>query len=276
MAFDESLSTVFLVPNTPPKQASAYPEDISRHGPVQPPVSPARQDLADRPRRVARLNQSLIARTERQVIAAILPRIPERVMPLHLTLIGLAGAIGTAASLILCNWWSIGVAFVPVGLFIHWFGDSFDGSLARYRGTERHSSGFLIDHAVDLLAMSIILTGFGLSPFLTPISALLVLAVYLLYSCYTYIRVAIEDVHRMSYGGMGATEFRLLMAGWAVGVSLLDASFKPQHADGLALIDICISIGAAAAFVVLTQIVWRDAVRIGRVEAEGERATGPS
>jgi phosphatidylglycerophosphate synthase len=197
-------------------------------------------------------------------------------MPLHLTLVGLAGAIGTATALILCNWWSIGVVLVPVGLFIHWFGDSFDGSLARYRGTERHSFGFLIDHAVDLLAMSIILTGFGLSPFLTPISALLVLAVYLLYSCYTYIRVAIEDVHRMSYGGMGATEFRLLMAGWAVGASLLDASFKPQHSDGIALIDLWISIGAAGAFVVLTRIVWRDAIRIGQMEASVERTAGPS
>jgi phosphatidylglycerophosphate synthase len=223
--------------------------------------------------RVERFNRSIIAWGERKLIAAILPRIPDSVLPLHLTLFGLLGGVGTAAALVLCNLSRSYVVLVPIGLLIHWFGDSLDGSLARYRGTERPAFGFLVDHTADLLAMTAILVGFGLSPYLTPVSALLVLVMYLLFSSYTYIRVAVESVHQMSYGGLGATEFRFAMAVWALGAAYLQPRLDTPGAFGLFWIDICVGILSFFAFVALSVLACRDAARLAGAQPAG--ASGP-
>lgn len=222
-----------------------------------------------------RLNKSMIATNEARAIAMILPRIPAWVLPLHLTIIGLAGAGLTATALVLCNYRREFVVLVPAGLFVHWFGDSLDGALARYRRIERPSLGFLIDHASDMVAISIILAGFALSPFMTPVSALLVLVMYLLYSGYTFIRVAVEGVHRMSYGGLGATEFRLLMAGWAIGAAVLEPECTAMSFHGLAEIDIVMFVILFGSFLVLGWIVRSDASRIGRLKVVRDNANSP-
>ena len=52
-------------------------------------------------------------------------------------------------------------------------------------------------------------------------TSLVVLLCYLLYSAYTYIRAAAHHIHQMSYIGLGATEFRILMIVWACVASAL-------------------------------------------------------
>ena len=99
---------------------------------------------------------------------------------------------------------------------MNWFGDSLDGSLARYRQEERPRFGFLVDHTCDLFSQILVIVAFGLSPFLSLISALTILLCYLLFSAYTYIRAAAHHIHQMAYVGVGATEFRILMVVWAI------------------------------------------------------------
>src|SRR5262245_22344688 len=163
----------------------------------------------------SRRNESLLARGEQRIIAALLENIPPGVMPIHLTLVGMAGAGITFIGLVGCNWSAAFLPFVPIGLFMHWFGDSLDGALARFRRIQRPRFGFLIDHTTDLITQTVMLVGFGLSPYFTMTSALLVLAMYLLFSAFTYIKVVVDHVHQMAYGGLGGTEFRIIMAGWA-------------------------------------------------------------
>src|SRR3546814_4275575 len=51
------------------------------------------------------------------------------------------------------------------GLLVNWFGDSLDGSLARWRGIERPAYGYFVDHSVDGVAIVLIVGGIGASPY---------------------------------------------------------------------------------------------------------------
>lgn len=168
-----------------------------------------------------RRNRSFLADAEQALIRSILPRIPHHVTSLHLTVIGMIGSLIAAVGLIGCNWSHACLPAVVFGVALNWFGDSMDGSLARYRQEERPRFGFLVDHTCDLFSQILIIVAFGLSPFLSLISALVVLLCYLLYSAYTYIRAAAHHIHQMSYIGLGATEFRILMIVWACVASAL-------------------------------------------------------
>lgn len=97
------------------------------------------------------------------------------------------------------------------GLFIHWYGDSLDGTLARVRNTQRPIYGFFIDHTLDAVTICMIFFGAGLSPLFRMDVALFILAGYLCLSIYTYVCTILKGEFRLTYGYMGPTEFRLLL-----------------------------------------------------------------
>lgn len=245
---------------------AAPPESRRSRVAAAPIVEDLEPALPAKKRRVSRVNASFVATLEAQAIAAILPTIPASVTPNELTMVGMLGACITSIGLIVCIWSTKAVVLVPLGLFVHWFGDSLDGSLARYRKIERPCFGFFIDHSSDLFAMSMIIVSFGFSPFLTMTSALLVLATYLLFSAYTYVKVAVEGVHQLAYGGLGSTEFRVLMAGWAVLGSIVGPSIRGPKVQGVPAIDIVIGVLALLALCCLGYLAYRDASRIALIE----------
>lgn len=213
-----------------------------------------------------RINDSLLARVERAALAALVRRIPASVTPDHLTSIGLGGALLTSAGFISCwwsNWFLIAVVF---GLFLNWFGDSLDGTLARYRKIERPHYGYFVDHSADLIAQTLIVVGLGFSPFFTIPSALLVLSLYLLMSSYTYLRVVTESVHRLSYGGMGATEFRILVASWALFAAWMGPVISSGRIFSFVGLDVVIGALSACTFFGFVWIVRNDLSRLQRQE----------
>ncbi|HMK89518.1 MAG TPA: CDP-alcohol phosphatidyltransferase family protein [Methylocystis sp.] len=210
-----------------------------------------------------RLNQSLLAREERQALSFLVERLPTFVTPNHLTAAGLFGAATTAGSLVaahVSSWFLVPAIF---GLVLNWFGDSLDGTLARHRKIERPRYGYFIDHSTDLIAQTLIIGGLGFSPYFTLISALLVLSMYLLMSSYTYLKVMVQGTHHLSYGGMGATEFRLLVAAW----SLFAACIGPTLTQGRILdhagLDVVIGSLWCLTFFAFIWIVRSDLNRIG-------------
>jgi archaetidylinositol phosphate synthase len=257
--------TLAVADITAPPDIPAPPESRLGRG-ASPVIDDLEPALAPKKKRLSRVNASFLASLEARVIAAILPTIPDSVSPNELTVVGLLGACITSIGLIACIWSTKAVILVPVGLLVHWFGDSLDGSLARYRRIERPSFGFFIDHSSDLFAMSMIIVSFGFSPFLTMTSALLVLTTYLLFSAYTYVKVAVEGVHQLAYGGLGSTEFRLLMATWAIVGAMVGPSILGPKVQGVPLIDIVVGSLALFAFFCLGWLTWRDAARIARME----------
>lgn len=162
-----------------------------------------------------REHRSLLASSEKRLLLAIATRLPRWLSSDHLTLLGLlsmpvAGLafarIGTARG---------SAALVAVALLANWFGDSLDGTVARVRRQERPRYGFYVDHVIDLAGASALLAGMGASGRMAPWIALAVLAAYVLVSAETYLATHAAGVFRLSFGGIGPTELRILLAAGA-------------------------------------------------------------
>lgn len=163
-----------------------------------------------------RINRGLLAGPEQRVLRRLVEQTPAWVQPDHLTGVGVAGALLTMIGFVCANISSFYVIFVILGLLLNWYGDSLDGTLARYRQIERPLFGYFIDHSCDLISQTFIFLGLGFSPYFTVCSALLVLSMYLLMSSYTYLKVMTLRTHQLSYGGMGATELRVAILCWSL------------------------------------------------------------
>ncbi len=136
---------------------------------------------------------------------------PPAITPDRLTSIGFSGAAlvatGYALSFFHIGWLWLSV----VAYFINWFGDSLDGSLARFRKIERPKFGYFIDHSTDALGNTLVMIGLGLSPFLRMDVALFGLGAYLLLSIHTFVAARVVDEFRLSYVAAGPTELRLVL-----------------------------------------------------------------
>ena len=147
---------------------------------------------------------------ERPLLRWLAACMPAWVTPDHLTVIGVFGGL-----VILVGYWLTGVDrnflwLVNLGFVLNWFGDSLDGTLARYRHMERPVYGFYIDHAVDAFVEMMIFLGLGLSPYVRFDLACLALIGYFLLSILVFIRTCVKGEFVLSYGRLGPTEVRLL------------------------------------------------------------------
>jgi phosphatidylglycerophosphate synthase len=153
----------------------------------------------------------LLAGPERRVLRWIAARLPRSWMPDHLTAIGVLGALTVGAGYALSSrhaWW---LWLASVGLFVNWFGDSLDGTLARVRQIERPKYGYYLDHMVDAIATIAIGAGIGLSPFVALPVALAIVILYLCLSINVYLESAVLGVFDLGYGVFGPTEMRILL-----------------------------------------------------------------
>lgn len=158
-----------------------------------------------------RVNRALLSRFEPKVLAWLAKRTPAWVTPDHLTGLGFFGTLLIGASYILTNQSPAFLWFASLGLVINWFGDSLDGTLARYRKIERPRYGFFVDHTIDALGEVIIMIGIGLSPYVNFDIALIALIGYLLLGTLVYILTYIRNEFRISYAGLSPTEVRLIL-----------------------------------------------------------------
>jgi len=157
-----------------------------------------------------RENHTLLGAGEKKLLLFLASRLPLWVTPNILTSIGMAGSM-----LVFLGYWfsTFNENFLWLACFgwiVNWYGDSLDGSLARYRKIEKPRFGFYIDHHCDAFSVLIIGMGFGLSPYIRFDVALLLLIAYLLMSIQTYILTCSTGVFRISYAKLGATEFRII------------------------------------------------------------------
>jgi phosphatidylglycerophosphate synthase len=166
----------------------------------------------------------LLARPEARALEWIARRLPARVLPDHLTALGVAAAAGIAVAYALSSHGSGWLWAASALLVVHWLGDSLDGTLARVRRTERPRYGYYLDHLVDAVATAMIGIGLGLSPHLLLATGLLVVIAYLVLSINTYLETQALGVFSLGYGRVGPTEARLaliaLNAAMALGVPL--------------------------------------------------------
>jgi archaetidylinositol phosphate synthase len=158
-----------------------------------------------------RINDILLGPLERPALQWLAARMPGWVNPDILTGVGLLGSAVIFFSYWLTNSSAQFLWLASLGLVINWFGDSLDGTLARFRKIERPKYGFFIDHTVDAVSTLLVVFGLGLSPYVRFEIACLALIGYLLMSVFVYIRTCVEGVFKISYGRFGPTEVRLIV-----------------------------------------------------------------
>jgi phosphatidylglycerophosphate synthase len=147
---------------------------------------------------------------ERPVLQWLAAHMPSWITPDILTGIGVVGGIIIFASYGLSGLSRNFLWLASLGFVVNWFGDSLDGTLARYRKIERPVYGFYIDHAVDAYIEIMIFLGLGLSPYVRFDLACLALVGYLLLSVLVFIRTCVKGEFTLSYGRLGPTEARLI------------------------------------------------------------------
>ena len=167
--------------------------------------------MSEDKKQAARIQTSILNPLEKKVLVWLAQRMPAWVTSDMLTFVGFLGAIVMATGYALANLNLNWLWLSCLGLLINWFGDSLDGSLARVRNTQRKTYGFYIDHNVDVINETIMFVGVGLSPLVNMSFAMFALVAYFMLSIYVYIDCHLKGEMRLTYAGMGPTEFRLIL-----------------------------------------------------------------
>jgi len=177
---------------------------------------------------VKRIQKNLLAAPERRLLNWLCSVMPGWVTPDRLTALGVFGGfatfVGYAGSSVSDAWLWIAM----LGYFLQWFGDSMDGSLARYRRIERPSYGYFIDHSCDGIVTLLILGGMGFSPYVRVDVAMFAVVGYLLLSIHAYLAARVMGEFKLSYGMAGPTELRFLLIGMTIGMMVADPALSPS------------------------------------------------
>lgn len=162
-------------------------------------------------RDATRTQEALTAALERRTLRWLAVRTPEWVTPDHLTALGFAAQLLAGAAYALAAWnkWFLLLASALIAL--NWYGDSLDGTLARFRQKLRPRYGFYVDHMVDTFGATALMLGLAASGYLHWQAAAAMLLSFLVLSIETFLAAYTLADFRLSHGLFGPTEIRLLL-----------------------------------------------------------------
>ena len=196
-----------------------------------------------------RIQESLLAPLEKRALIWIATRLPRAVNSDHLTVLGITSMLAAG----LAYWYSsvnpIGLWIVNVCLFLNWFGDSLDGTLARVRDRQRPRYGYYVDHVVDVVAISLLMGGMALSGHLSPTIAAFFLVGYLLLSSEVFLATHVLNKFQISFFKFSPTELRILLIIGNLFVYYMNPRIK-WLGDIWQLYDIGFAIGAAGVLLI--------------------------
>ncbi len=167
--------------------------------------------MMEEKKQAKRIQTSILNPYEKKLLVYLADRMPAWVSSDMLTFVGFLGSCIMAAGYALSNLNLQWLWLANFGLFINWFGDSLDGSLARVRNQQRKTYGFFIDHSVDVINEVIMFVGVGLSPLVDMGVAMFALVGYFMLSISVYMNCHLRGEMQLTYGGLGPTEFRILL-----------------------------------------------------------------
>ncbi len=162
-----------------------------------------------------RTNDILLGPLERPALAFFAKHMPKWVNSDMLTVLGLLGSVLAAVAYALVglgevkgNPW---LFVASLGFVINWFGDSLDGTLARYRNMSRPNYGYYTDHAIDGITTLLVFVGIGLSGMARFDVTLIALSGWLLLMLQVYLKTHATGVFEMTSIKIGPTEMRLVI-----------------------------------------------------------------
>jgi phosphatidylglycerophosphate synthase len=153
---------------------------------------------------------------------------------------------------------------VNLCIVLNWLGDSMDGTLARVRNQQRPRFGFYVDHMVDLLGATALMSGLALSGLVHwPIAAAMLIG-FLLLSGESYLVTYTLGRFEMSQGIFGPTEIRILLI---IGnLALMRSPYATLFGDKYLLFDIGGIIAAICMFIMLAVTAMRHTTQLYRQE----------
>ena len=160
----------------------------------------------------SRVIVSVLAPAEKKTLQFLAARMPARINSDHLTLLALVAMLGAGLSYWYARYSPAGLVLVAVCLAANWFGDSLDGTLARYRNHQRPRYGYYVDHVVDAFGALFLLGGLALSGFMHPMVAMGLLVGFLMLSVEIYLAAHVLGEFRITYFQEPQTLYRLSSA----------------------------------------------------------------
>ena len=212
------------------------------------------------------INTGLTAHAEEKAKEWICPRIPQWVNSDMLTVLGFLSSFIIAAGFVLgfANRWYL--ILVVVGLILNWFGDSFDGSLARYRHKTRPNYGYYIDHITDGLTVTVLGLGLGLSGFIRVEIALAFIIMYLMLMMHVELVTYVENEFKYSFGLFGPTEFRIIGILLAVVMFFLPVKYFDIWGYTLTQYDLFATFAVVVMFIILISSIVSKGVELDEID----------
>jgi phosphatidylglycerophosphate synthase len=154
----------------------------------------------------------LLAIPEKKALLWLARKTPRWINSDHLTLLGLAAMLFAGASYLTAGRNRFALILAVVSLAVNWFGDSLDGTLARFRNCQRPRYGYYVDHVIDLFGTAALLGGLAFSSYMTPLIALALLAAFAMVEAEVFLATHVQQVFRLSCFRIGPTELRIILA----------------------------------------------------------------
>ncbi len=217
------------------------------------------------PQDPTRDHKSLTAAAEKRLLIWLAHRMPAWLNSDHLTALGLLGNALAGIGYALAGRDPLWLHFVNLCLFVNWFGDSLDGTVARVRNRLRPRYGFYVDHLVDAFGALFLLVGLAASGLVSERIALALLVVYFLFSINMYLATVSLGVFKLSYGLLGGTELRILLA--AANLIVLSYPRVALFDRTFLLFDLIAGLGAAG----LAVVTLRSAAQVTKRLFDQER-----
>ena len=170
-----------------------------------------------------RLQQSFVAGAEKKTLIWLALRTPRWINSDHLTILGFASQCLAGVCYALARWNRYMLLLGIVFLALNWLGDSLDGTLARVRNCQRPRYGFYVDHITDAFGTFFLIGGMGLSGYMSPMVAAVLLVAYFMLSIQAYLAAYALGTFQLSYWKFSPTELRFLLV--AGNIALL---FQPM------------------------------------------------
>lgn len=220
--------------------------------------------------------EHLLRPFEAYVLPRMAARLPDWVLPDHLTAVGFLSALAIGLCYALSGQ-STGYLWAANALWVvNWFGDSLDGTLARVRHIERPRYGYYLDHITDMFSAGFVCVGLGLSPYLMLSVALAILMTYYLLSINVYLETHVLGVFQFGYNLIGPTEVRVILI---LGGGALALGFQTLiEVRGVAIgpIDLVGLVGVAGMIVLLGRRIFGNLVHLARLEPPNVvKSSGP-
>ena len=159
-----------------------------------------------------REQHSFLAHLEKRVLLLLASWMPTRINSDHLTALGFLAMLMAGLSYYWSRSNSMFLHWVNFFILVNWFGDSLDGTLARFRNKTRPRYGFYVDHILDTFSTLFLIGGMALSGRMSQQVAAALLVVYFMLCINVYLATYTMGTFKISFGKLSPTELRILLA----------------------------------------------------------------